>query len=71
MRRSKSSPQSASIHAPNCPRCGRSMWLAGIEPDSQSDHDKHTFLCRECAHYEALVVRATSACGGVRILTHQ
>jgi transposase-like protein len=57
MRRSKSSPQTASsIHTPNCPQCGRSMWLAGIEPDSQSDHDKHTFLCRECDHYEALVV---------------
>ena len=57
MRRSKSNPQSASfIHAPNCPRCGRSMWLAGIERDSQSDHDKHSFLCRDCAYYEALVV---------------
>ena len=31
--------------------------MAGIEPDSQPDHDMHTFLCRECAHYEALVVR--------------
>jgi hypothetical protein len=32
------------------------MWLAGIERDSQSDHNKHTFQCRECDHYEALVV---------------
>ena len=47
------------------------MWLAGIEPDSQSAHEKHTFLCRECDHYEALVVLPTSACGGVSILTHQ
>jgi hypothetical protein len=32
------------------------MWLAGIERDGQPDHDKRTFHCSECDHYEALVV---------------
>jgi hypothetical protein len=32
------------------------MWLAGVERDGQPDHDKHTFHCGECDHYEALVV---------------
>jgi hypothetical protein len=46
----------SSIHGPKCRKCGGLMWLAGIERDDKPDHEKHTFQCTECEHYDVLVL---------------
>jgi len=48
--------QRPAISRPPCPRCGRPMWLARIEPD-KPDYDRRTFECSECGHEEDRVVR--------------
>jgi len=33
------------------------MWIIRIESHDRPDHDKRTFKCPECKHFEVLVVQ--------------
>jgi hypothetical protein len=46
----------ATIHRPPCLMCGTPMWLASIEPESQT-HDKRTFECPVCEIHEIELVK--------------
>ena len=35
---------------PRCENCDAAMWLASIEPDDKSDHDRRVFECPRCQH---------------------
>jgi len=48
-------PETDAIMRPACPRCGTSMMLARIEPDSPG-HDRRTFECPNCDHERTVVV---------------
>jgi hypothetical protein len=44
------------IRTPDCPRCGKPMHLARIEPD-KPEHDRRTFQCETCGEPLSEVVK--------------
>ena len=55
MQQSQQSPSIFLIGRPSCEKCSRRMALMRIAPDGP-DHDRRTFECPACGHYEVHLV---------------
>ena len=42
---------------PRCENCDAVMWIASIEPDDKSDHDRRIFECPRCQDQMIEVVK--------------
>jgi len=64
MQQSQQSPSIFLIGRPSCEKCNTRMALIRIEPDSPT-HDRRTFECPACEHYEIHVVPFVHGAPGI------